>query len=97
MKSRQGAAMPTYDELRLAAAEAGRALARARGLDPDGWFKGLPAYLSVMPYQLLRLFAEDDALWTAVASHHGLSLDQWKDEVLEVFDPMGFVSKDDGT
>lgn len=79
---------PSYDELRAAAAEVGRALARARGLSPDSWFKGLPAYLSVLPVDLLRLFANDEAIWTKVAEHHGMTLEEWRNEDAELFSPM---------
>ena len=89
---RNDAMMPSYAELRMAAADVGRALARARGLDPDGWFKGLPAYLSVLPYHLLRLFTHEDDLWAAVAAHHGLTLPEWRDELLDLFQPFGGVS-----
>jgi hypothetical protein len=65
---------PDRREIRKAVKEMGRALARARGLDPDGWRFGLPAWYGQLPPTLAVLFRKAD-FWREVAKREGTTLD----------------------
>lgn len=77
---------PQFDpeRLRAGARKVGEALARARGLDPQGWRHTLPCWYGVLPPELAELFATDENLWTTVAHHEGLNRD---DLDIDLFDP----------
>ena len=79
---------PPLDELQRAAREVGEALARARGRDPQSFFHGLPSWYSMLPLALAALFARDEALWSQIAAQHAMTLDQWRDSLLDLFEPM---------
>ena len=84
---------PPLDELQRAAREVGEALARARGRDPQSFFHGLPSWYSMLPLALAALFARDEALWTEIAAHHGMTLDEWRDSFLDLFEPMSTLTR----
>jgi hypothetical protein len=79
---------PPLDDLQRAAREVGEALARARGRAPQSFLHGLPSWYSMLPPALAVLFAGDDLLWTQIATHHGMTLDEWRDSLLDLFEPM---------
>ena len=79
---------PPLEELQRAAREVGEALARARGRDPQSYFHGLPSWFSMLPAALAGLFARDEVLWTQIAAHHGMTLTEWRDSLLDLFEPM---------
>ena len=84
---------PPLDELQRAAREVGEALARARGRDPQSFFHGLPSWYSMLPLALAALFARDEALWTDIAAHHGMTLGGWRDSSLDLFEPMPALTR----
>lgn len=84
---------PPLDELQRAAREVGQALARARGRDPQSFFHGLPSWYSMLPLALAALFARDEALWTEIAAHHGMTLDEWRDSFFDLFEPMSALTR----
>jgi hypothetical protein len=84
---------PPLDELQRAAREVGEALARARGRDPQSFFHGLPSWFSMLPLALASLFARDEVLRTQIAVHHGMTLDEWRDSFLDLFEPMSTLTR----
>jgi hypothetical protein len=84
---------PPLDELQRAAREVGQALARARGRDPQSFFHGLPSWYSMLPLALAALFARDEALWTEIAAHRGMTLAEWRDSFLDLFEPMSPLTR----
>ena len=84
---------PPLDDLQRAAREVGEALARARGRDPQSFFHGLPSWYSMLPLALAALFARDEALWTDIAAHHGMTLGGWRDSSLDLFEPMPALTR----
>ena len=84
---------PPLDELQRAAREVGEALARARGRDPQSFFHGLPSWYSMLPLALAALFARDEALWTDIAAHHGMTLGGWRYSSLDLFEPMPALTR----
>ena len=79
---------PPLEELQRAAREVGEALARARGRDPQSYLYDLPSWLAMLPPALVGLFARDEVLWTQIAAHHGMTLDEWRDSLLDLFEPI---------
>jgi hypothetical protein len=79
---------PPLEELQQAAREVGEALARARGRDPQSFFHGFPSWYSMLPLALASLFARDEVLWTEIAAHHGMTLDEWRASSLDWFEPI---------
>ncbi|HEX7152260.1 MAG TPA: hypothetical protein VF618_12300 [Thermoanaerobaculia bacterium] len=84
---------PPLDELQRAAREAGEALSRARGRDPQSFFHGLPSWYSMLPLAFAALFARDEALWSQIAAHHGMTIDEWRDSFLDLFEPMSTLTR----
>lgn len=78
---------PSIEELQRATREVGEALARARGRDPHSFFYGLPSWYAMLPPTLASLFARDQVLWTQIAAQHGMTLDEWRDSHLDLFEP----------
>jgi hypothetical protein len=84
---------PPLDALQRAAREVGEALARARGRDPQSFFHWLPSWYSMLPLALAALFTRDEALWTEIAAHHGMTLGEWRDSSLDLFEPMSALTR----
>lgn len=79
---------PSLEELQWAAREVGEALARARGRDPQSFFHGLPSWFAMLPLTLASLFAADEELWSRIAAHHGMTLEEWRDSYQDWFEPV---------
>lgn len=79
---------PPLEELQRAAREVGEALARARGRDPQSYFYDVPSWYAMLPPTLAALFARNDALWTEIAAHNGMTLTEWRESLLDLFEPM---------
>ena len=79
---------PALGDLQRAARQVGEALARARGRDPQSFLHGLPSWYSMLPPALATLFCRDEVLWTEIATHHGMTLDEWRHSSHELFEPM---------
>lgn len=82
---------PSLDDLQRASREVGEALARARGRDPQSLFYGVPSWYAMLPPTLAVLFSRDDVLWTQIAVHNGMTLDDWRDSLLDLFEPMSLL------
>lgn len=78
----------SLDDLQRATREVGEALARARGRDPQSFSYGLPSWYSMLLPVLAALFARDEAVWNKIAAHHGMTLDEWRDSLLDLFEAM---------
>lgn len=79
---------PSLKELHRAAREVGEALARARARDPQSFFHGLPSWFAMLPLTFASLFAADEELWSSIAAHHGMTLEEWRDSYLDWFEPV---------
>jgi hypothetical protein len=66
----------------------GEALARARGRDPQSFFHGFPSWFAMLPLTFASLFAADEELWSRIAAHHGMTLEEWRDSYLGCFEPV---------
>lgn len=79
---------PPLADLLRAARTVGEALCRARGRDPLSYLRALPSWLSVLPVDLQALYRHDDALWSEIAHHHGQSLEEYRQELHDIFEPV---------